>query len=187
MHLQVASVSAFAGKGKLTAVKCLMSSPVHVHTFQQLGSSWETSEELVHALEVFTCRLYKGKIYCSMRGKISGHDMPPCHSAFAEHCKRANYQARIWRLAPQSNPDYPSPVGHEWEIISDGDGTETWIDCKLAPEEVRDDSTLSLFYSFNSRTTKYCGSVNMLNDAFLAILECFVLIILFHYSFVGYS
>ena len=51
-----------------------------------------------------------------------------------------NYQARIWRLALQSNPDYPSPIGHGWEIISDGDDPEKlgikWMDCKPAPEEV---------------------------------------------------
>ena len=75
------------------------------------------------------------KIYCSKRGKISCDDLPPCNSALIEHCKRANYQSKIWRLALEQ-----SPVGYGWEIIPDelnGDSLDIkWLSCKSAPDEV---------------------------------------------------
>ena len=177
------TISAFAGKGKVTAIKCLLDLPADVQTFKLLGSAWNVTDELMQSLEKFTCKLYRGKcdsvnllryeIYCSKRGKITGQDrLPadvqtfkllgsawnvtdelmqslekftcklyrgPCHSAFVEHCKRANYQSRIWRLASEKNPDVPSPVKHGWEFTTDDDGstnlTINWMECKPAPEE----------------------------------------------------
>ena len=120
-----------------------------MQTFKLLGSAWNVTDELMQSLEKFTCKLYRGKcgsvnllryeIYCSKRGKIMGQDMLPCHSAFVEHCKRANYQSRIWRLASEQNPDVPSPVGHGWEFTTGDDGSTNlsinWMECKPAPEE----------------------------------------------------
>ena len=64
------------------------------------------------------------KIYCSKRGQISCVNLPPCHSAFIEHCKRANYQTRIWRLATISTSNIPSPVNHGWKYESSKDESE---------------------------------------------------------------
>ena len=80
------------------------------------------------------------KIYCSKRGKISCEDLPLCKSALVEHCKRVNYQSKIWRLALEQVPEVPSPAGYGWEMLPDelnGDSLDiTWMSCKSAPDEV---------------------------------------------------
>ena len=108
-------------------------------------------DDLLQTLEEFVCALYGGggisvnelryHIYCSKRGKISCDDLPPCHSALKEHCKRANYQSRIWRLALNATPDVPSPVENGWDHSSDENGDHClvikWMSCNSAPDEVR--------------------------------------------------
>ncbi len=53
------STSAFAGKGKLAALRLLKSEPEYQDLFKSFGSSWEVSEEMFKKLEGFKCQLYK--------------------------------------------------------------------------------------------------------------------------------
>ena len=145
------SVSTFAGKGKKKAWKIVQSSAEYVEAFRNLGKFWDISTELLDTLEMFVCKLYcksggsdlnelRYKIYCSKRGKLTCDDLPPCNSAFVQHCKRANYQSCIWRHALQPTPDIPSPDGYGWNY---GDVEEeqnlkiTWMTCRPAPDEVK--------------------------------------------------
>ena len=48
------TVSSFSGKGKVTAVKCLLNSPEHIKVFKMPVSYCEVSEDLMHYLESFT-------------------------------------------------------------------------------------------------------------------------------------
>ena len=52
------TVSAFSGKGKLTALKLAKANPVFKESFQQLGMKWHLSDELYKNLEEFTCAMY---------------------------------------------------------------------------------------------------------------------------------
>ncbi|KAL8624130.1 hypothetical protein ACOMHN_036133 [Nucella lapillus] len=55
------SVSSFAGKGKVAALKMLKSNENVQQTFSDLGKDWELSGELFEKLEQFTCKLYAPK------------------------------------------------------------------------------------------------------------------------------
>jgi hypothetical protein len=132
------SVSAFKGKGKVSAAKLLGKSPSFSKTFQQLGSSWVIGEELVHGLEKFVCALYgkpkfqnidalrhfllKSKCHSDgddltvkVNTNIDLSGMPPSRKCLIEHIKRANYQARIWRMGDIPISDLPKPwENHGW-------------------------------------------------------------------------
>lgn len=52
------TVSAFASKGKVKALKLLTSNKEHRNTFLKLGQEWDVSADLMDKLEAFTCLLY---------------------------------------------------------------------------------------------------------------------------------
>ena len=56
------SVSAFSGKGKLTALKLVKRRPAYQELFQQLGVEWELSNELFVRLQEFTCVMYSSNL-----------------------------------------------------------------------------------------------------------------------------
>ena len=50
------SVSAFAGKGKVSSLKLLKGNTTFQETFANLGASWALSEKMFRKLESFTCK-----------------------------------------------------------------------------------------------------------------------------------
>lgn len=52
------STSAFAGKGKLGALKLVKESKTFQESFKSLGTSWDVSEEVHRNMESFVCRMY---------------------------------------------------------------------------------------------------------------------------------
>ena len=120
------TVSAFAGRGKLRALKLLIDSRQFQNMFANLGEHWELSDELFEKLQSFTCTLYSAKsgtnntndlryrLFCARKGEIDSHLLPPCADALKKHALRANYQACIWRRSLEGCPAVPSPVGHGW-------------------------------------------------------------------------
>ena len=52
------TISAFVGRGKMTALKQIKSDKAYQQAFTELGRSWEVSEELSEKLQEITCRLY---------------------------------------------------------------------------------------------------------------------------------
>ena len=50
-------------------------------------------------------------------GEAEFHQLPPCQDSLNKHCRRANYQAAIWRNSLRNN-DVPSPVGNGWSPVS---------------------------------------------------------------------
>ncbi len=110
------AVSAFAGKGKVKALKLLTSNKEHQNTFLKLGQEWDLSADLMDKLEAFTCLLYAPKasttkvndlrynLFCAKKGEIESHQLPPCKDCLANHIFRANYQAGIWRRCLEQNP-----------------------------------------------------------------------------------
>ena len=96
------SVSAFSGKGKLTALK--LKNAKFRELFQTLGTEWELSDELFACLQEFTCFLYHSnpgtsdvnelryRLFCAKKGDINSNQLPLCVDTLRKHCERANYQ-----------------------------------------------------------------------------------------------
>ena len=98
------TVSAFAGRGKLGALK-LMRAEHWQEVFRELGQSWGLSTDLFKKLQAFTCKLYptsmttedintaRYQLFCARRGELESSLMPPCKDCRFMHAMRANYQA----------------------------------------------------------------------------------------------
>ena len=89
-------VSAFAGKGKLTALKIVKDSPKFQRAFTLLGERFDVTNELLTTLEEFVCRLYGSKtvktvrelrytIFCAKSGVMDSHHLPPSHACLQKH------------------------------------------------------------------------------------------------------
>eukprot|EP00745_Piridium_sociabile_P027749 TRINITY_DN44663_c0_g1_i3.p1 TRINITY_DN44663_c0_g1~~TRINITY_DN44663_c0_g1_i3.p1 ORF type:complete len:1606 (-),score=395.32 TRINITY_DN44663_c0_g1_i3:590-5317(-) len=142
------SVSAFAGRGKLGALKLLKKDISFQETFYQLGQSWDVSEELFERVQQFTCQMYTAgssttevnelryQLFCAKRGEVESSQLPPCRECLFMHVLRANYQAAIWSCSLQSQPAVPDPTESGW--INDGGGQLAihWMRTLPAPEVV---------------------------------------------------
>lgn len=147
------TTSAFAGKGKVNALKLLTSSRQIQDTFLELGKEWDLSPDLMDKLESFTCLLYAPKtpstnvnelryhLFCAKAGEIESHQLPPCRDCLVKHAERANYQAGIWRRCLQQDPNIPSPVGKGWKLETDSGDEQLvidWMDGTPAPQAILD-------------------------------------------------
>ncbi|KAJ8405151.1 hypothetical protein AAFF_G00321420 [Aldrovandia affinis] len=142
------TLSAFAGRGKLRALKLIMRSEHFQEVFRKLGQSWELSMDLFKKLQAFTCKLYtastttedintaRHQLFCAQRGELESSQLPPCEDCLSMHAMRANYQAGIWRASLQQQPHVPSPVKHGWARNDDGQLTVEWMRGSPAPEAV---------------------------------------------------
>ena len=52
------TVSAFASRGKLSALKLTKRSITYQETFCQVGPSWDVQPQLFEKAQQFTCRMY---------------------------------------------------------------------------------------------------------------------------------
>ncbi|KAJ8399834.1 hypothetical protein AAFF_G00405640 [Aldrovandia affinis] len=142
------TLSAFAGRGKLRALKLIMRSEHFQEVFRKLGQSWELSMDLFKKLQAFTCKLYtastttedintaRHQLFCAQRGELESSQLPPCEDCLFMHAMHANYQAGIWRASLQQHPHVPSPVEHGWARNDDGQLTAEWMRGCPAPEAV---------------------------------------------------
>ncbi|KAK3730477.1 hypothetical protein QZH41_014705 [Actinostola sp. cb2023] len=148
------TVSAFAGKGKICALKILKSDEGARRMFRELGQSWAVPEDLFILLEKFTCSMYMSvgnttgcvndaryELFCAKNGEVESHQLPPCQDSLQKHILRANYQAAIWKRSLEANPDIPSPDGMGWTIQTSTDAVSTellidWMDGQPAPSAV---------------------------------------------------
>ncbi|XP_066925450.1 uncharacterized protein [Clytia hemisphaerica] len=144
------SISAFAGRGKIKPLKILIQKKEYVEAFGELGMSWNISEETQSVLESFVCHMYGKKdalklgisvndlrydIYCRKSGKVSCEGLPPCLNVLSQHIKRANYQAKIWRMCLNPLVERCDPSEHGWGI-DDGGLFVKWMTCNPALDEV---------------------------------------------------
>ena len=98
------TVSAFAGRGKAQALKLLKKNTRSQEALTELGQEWDLPPELMDKLEEFTCLLYstntvitkvndlRYQLFCSRRGEIESHQLPPCRDCLVKYAKRANYR-----------------------------------------------------------------------------------------------
>ena len=61
--------------------------------------------------------------------------LPPCSLSLLKHCKRANYQCKIWKRNMEASPQVPSPVGSGW-CMEGEDLTIDWGEGLPAPQAV---------------------------------------------------
>ena len=158
------SVSAFAGRGKVAALKA-MKLEQFSGTLQDLGNQWNLTMEQHKQLEAFVCHLYQDKsgtgdinelrykLFCAKKGEMESWQLPPCAAALRKHSDRANYQARIWRLCLESCPNIPSPAAHGWCIEQVNGKYEMAIDW-LGDAPPAPDAVLQLLSCTCSRSCK---------------------------------
>ena len=116
-------LSAFAGKGKSSALTISMANAEFKEAFAQLGLQWNLTTNVHVKLEEFLCKLcatrpatssidaLRCNLFCARKGDAESHQLPPCQGCLRKHTIRANYQAAIWRRSLISDPDRPDPVG----------------------------------------------------------------------------
>ena len=138
------NVSAFAGKGKIAALKLLKQSKLYQDLFHQIGMQWDITDEMFSKIEEFTCKIcstaletkevneLRYRLFCVKKAKLESQQLPPCADCLKLHTQRANYQAAIWKRSLQGCPNVPSPTGHGW-IHEDAKLVIKWMDGEPAP------------------------------------------------------
>ena len=141
--------SSFYGKGKTTAWKTLISHPQFIETFSLLGSSFPPSDELVSALNTFTCLLYGDSSSTNVdecryalfkAGKCSDDVLPPTRDSLLKHVERANYQSGVWYRCLTAQMVIPSPIGNGWMLSHEGIEIQ-WMTRPPAPDSLLECTT----------------------------------------------
>lgn len=142
------TVSAFAGKGKVAALKIIRKDPELNEAMKRLGKQWNLTPELFQLIEKLTCQIYQSKtvstevndlrygLFQFKKGKIESWQLPPCKASLWKHSLRANFQAATWRLCLTLNPQIPSFLDHGWCLDKDDVLTIDWFDKAAAPDAV---------------------------------------------------
>jgi hypothetical protein len=137
------STSAFHGKGKsrpYDLIRNLNDNDLE-EAFSDLGSSWDDLRpETMAKLEEFVCKLYgyndesvdTTRYHSFLSKALNEKKMPPTLDSLMLHIRRANYQARIHKLALQAITNAPSPSNHGWTIIQ-GELEVKWMTLDPAP------------------------------------------------------
>lgn len=76
------TVRTFAGHGKTSALKSLISNKEAQDTFLELGQEWDPSLELMDKEEAFTCLLNAPKILSTKVNELSNSDICKRHMLF---------------------------------------------------------------------------------------------------------
>ena len=135
------TTSAFKGIEKGKPIKLLQKKPHYQIVFQNLGKSWDVSEDLFLPLEEFTCSMYKSrgshlnvdlrykmvlKKFCGKENQLNPNkstewsSFPPPRSCLREHIRRVNYQVVIWKRAHIPKPVVPlSTEDSEWILVNE--------------------------------------------------------------------
>lgn len=142
------TVSAFAGRGKMTTLNQLKMNKTYQDVFQELDRSWEVSPELFEKLQEITCHMYlpttqttevnklRYQLFCARRGVVESSQLPPCQDCLFMHALRANYQAAIWRRSLQSQSFVANPTDSGWMTDEDAKLAVKWMRGAPAPEPV---------------------------------------------------
>ncbi|KAK5859272.1 hypothetical protein PBY51_003352 [Eleginops maclovinus] len=142
------TVSAFAGRGKIGALKLVKSNKAYQEAFSELGRSWDVSDELFKKLQEFTCCMYvhstrtidvntlRHQLFCARRGEAESSQLPPCKDCLFMYAMRANYQAAIWRRSLKTQPSVPDPKESGWTTDDEGKLAIEWMSGLPAPDAV---------------------------------------------------
>lgn len=91
------STSAFAGQGKLRALKLVKESRTFQELFKSFDTSWTVSDEEYSNMESFVCKMYapsssicdindmRYMLFCAKRGEVDSSSLPPCRDCLKLH------------------------------------------------------------------------------------------------------
>ena len=142
------SVSAFAGKGKVSGLNLMLKNASFQQLFCNFGKEWTLADVNLTTPHEFTCRLnarrsnvssvndMRYQLFRAKKGGIQSGQLPPCEDCLCLHAQRANYQAAIWCRSLLASPDTPSPNGHGWTLRQDGSLAIKWMNGDPAPDAV---------------------------------------------------
>ena len=149
--------AAFLRKAKTRPYALMISNEKYISAFIELGSSEIVEPTVCDVLEDFVCSMYGAhgeadvnsarlsifkKMYSppnknSPLAKIKTADaccLPPCKNALYLKIKRANYVARMWKGARNSNPTTSTPQGHGWALSEENSLEFVWYTCPKTPD-----------------------------------------------------
>ena len=91
------TVSAFAGHGKMGALKLMKSEKTYQEAFSELGRSWNVSPDLFEKLQEITRHMYvtathtsevnklRYQMFCARRGELESSQFPSCEDCLTMH------------------------------------------------------------------------------------------------------
>ena len=136
------STSAFHGKGKIKPFELMCAASNIQNAVSEIGDSWKLASSFSQ-LEKFVCRIYNSQdssvdraryqLFCT--NAFNEKRLPPTSDSLKLHILRANYQARIHKLAVVNITDPPCPSGHGW-IIHQDTLSVRWMTLDPAPPEL---------------------------------------------------
>ena len=146
-------ISSFYRNGKAVCWKVLENNPKFLKAFQDLGTSWELTDETFELLEEYVCKLYGCREdnvdqvrFQLFQKKLKRENkiidlslLPPCKSVLLLHTKRANCVAKIWRCSNEAQLQVPDFKMHGW----DANCKIKWLE-KEFPDNIQD-----LFFDSN--------------------------------------
>ncbi|XP_028417356.1 uncharacterized protein LOC114541753 [Dendronephthya gigantea] len=139
------TTSAFYGKGKVSVLKVAKAREEYSHTFSNLGTELNPSEDLFTQLYHFVCHLYGYQGYSDINrvryemfksGKFDEELLPPNKDSLDQHINRANYQCFIWRKSTQAILNLPSFFNHGWKLDAEGNVYVNWMILPAAPDSI---------------------------------------------------
>ena len=105
------AVSAFRGKGKVSALKLMQKTMKYQELFTELGKEWSITRHFFNVLQEFTCKLYANKcpsttvnelrfqLFRAKNREVESGQLPHCEDCLFMHCLRANFQTGVWHPA----------------------------------------------------------------------------------------
>lgn len=116
-----------------------------ITTFEEIGDSFNLSDQLVNDIERFVCRLFGDKndinsvndlrYILFKKGQYAEEHLPPTRDVLLNHLRRSNYQAFIWKHFFTNNLHMPSFENHGW-LIEDEILVVEWITDEIAPDNI---------------------------------------------------
>ena len=150
--------SCFFGKGKTRPLLVASRYPQFIQALAELGSSASVSSATEATLEEFVYAIYgKGQFNNVNEARknifetkfmprddarplekvksLEPTSMPPCKAALIQHIKRANFIARMWKLANEFKPIKESPLDNGW-IVLGGKTVPNWFEGSQLPDSL---------------------------------------------------
>ena len=140
------STSAFFGIGKQKAYKVVKGSIRYQEVLAGMGEAFQFDENVFSIIEEMVAEFYGVKScpsindaryrkFCTKNHVPEPQKLPPTKDELFLHCLRANYVARIWKLALVPNVLPPSPEGHGW-LLKNGILETKWMSQRPAPDSL---------------------------------------------------
>ena len=114
-----------------------------ITSFVCLLYEFETSDIIEARYKAFMCMSgSRGKDFLASLKKINSASLPPCAKTLLNHIKRAQYVARMWKRADETNPiSDANPTDYRWKLNQNCFEPD-WFQGSLVPESLTSAPTL---------------------------------------------